>query len=44
MKPSLVAPLIALACAFSLAACANTVTGVSKDVKSTAHAVKKAVN
>jgi predicted small secreted protein len=27
-----------------LSACANTVTGVGKDVKSTGHALKRAVN
>ncbi|PYE90059.1 entericidin EcnAB [Phyllobacterium leguminum] len=43
MKASRVVPLIAVLCAFSLASCANTVTGVSKDVKGTAQAVKKAV-
>jgi predicted small secreted protein len=43
MKPSRIVPLVAILCAFSLAACANTVRGVGKDVKSTAHAIQETV-
>jgi predicted small secreted protein len=35
--------LCVLVCAFLLASCANTVRGVSRDVKDTASAVKDAV-
>ncbi|RCS25388.1 entericidin, EcnA/B family [Phyllobacterium salinisoli] len=43
MKSSRVAPLVAILCAISLTACANTVRGVGKDVKSTAHAIQDTV-
>ncbi|PRD45102.1 entericidin EcnAB [Phyllobacterium phragmitis] len=43
MKPSRVAPLVIILCAFSLAACANTVRGVGKDVRGTAQAVEDSV-
>ncbi|MBZ9811206.1 entericidin A/B family lipoprotein [Mesorhizobium sp. CA13] len=38
------APTIILACAIALSACANTVRGVGRDVKSTANAVDDTVN
>ncbi|RWB10264.1 MAG: entericidin A/B family lipoprotein [Mesorhizobium sp.] len=36
--------MVILACALALAACANTVRGVGRDVKSTANAVDDTVN
>jgi predicted small secreted protein len=44
MKASYLAPIVILACALALAACANTIRGVGKDVKGSAHAVEDAVN
>jgi predicted small secreted protein len=44
MKLSRTAPIIILACAMALSACANTVRGVGRDVKSTANAVDDTVN
>lgn len=42
--PKILLTLIALIVAsLALSACANTVTGVSKDIKQTGHAVKRAV-
>jgi predicted small secreted protein len=44
MKLSRFASLAAvLVCALSISACANTIRGVGKDVKSTARAVEQAV-
>ncbi|MDR0253359.1 MAG: entericidin A/B family lipoprotein [Brucellaceae bacterium] len=43
MKTSVFTPLVILVCALSLAACANTVRGVGKDVKDTGRAVQQAV-
>ena len=43
MKISVFTPLVILVCALSLAACANTVRGVGKDVKDTGRAVQQAV-
>nr|WP_320410622.1 entericidin [Mesorhizobium sp. Root552] len=44
MKLSLFAPVAVICCALALAACANTVRGVGKDVKATANAVEDTVN
>jgi predicted small secreted protein len=44
MKLSLLAPVAVVCCALALAACANTVRGVGKDVKATANAVEDTVN
>lgn len=45
MKLSRIVSLAAvLACALAVSACANTIRGVGKDVKSTARAVEDAVN
>jgi predicted small secreted protein len=44
MKLSRFATLAVLCSALALAACANTIRGVGKDVKSSAHAVQDAVN
>ncbi|MGB3900425.1 MAG: hypothetical protein WA973_17955 [Mesorhizobium sp.] len=44
MKPSRFAPIAVLACALALVACANTIRGAGKDIKSTAHAVEDTVN
>ncbi|MBN9245486.1 MAG: EncA/B family entericidin [Mesorhizobium sp.] len=44
MKFIRLAPFAVIAAALMLAGCANTVRGVGKDVKSTAHAVEDAVN
>ncbi|MBN9233763.1 MULTISPECIES: entericidin A/B family lipoprotein [Phyllobacteriaceae] len=41
MKLSRIVPLAVIAVALALSGCANTVRGVGKDVKSTAHAVKQ---
>lgn len=41
---SRLAPITVIICALALAACANTVRGVGKDVKSTANAVEDTVN
>ncbi|WP_258595603.1 hypothetical protein [Mesorhizobium sp. AR07] len=43
MKLLRTAPIAILACALALSACANTVRGVGKDVKSTARAVDETV-
>lgn len=43
MKLSRIVPLAIVLCAFTLASCANTVRGVGRDVKGTAHAVQDAV-
>ena len=43
MKLSRLAPLGILVCALALTACANTIRGVGKDVKSTANAVEDTV-
>ncbi len=43
MKPSVFTPIVIVLCALSLAACANTVRGVGKDVKETGRAVQQAV-
>jgi predicted small secreted protein len=44
MKLSRFASLaVILACALAVSACANTIRGVGKDVKSTARAVEQAV-
>ncbi|WP_439272134.1 entericidin A/B family lipoprotein [Pseudochrobactrum sp. HB0163] len=43
MKSSVFAPLVIVLCALSLAACANTVRGVGKDVKDTGRALQQAV-
>jgi len=44
MKLFRIAPIAVLACALALAACANTVRGVGRDVKSTANAVEDSVS
>jgi predicted small secreted protein len=44
MKLLRIAPMAILAFALALTACANTIRGVGKDVKSTARAVKDTVN
>ncbi|AMX97968.1 entericidin A/B family lipoprotein [Mesorhizobium sp. M7A.F.Ca.CA.001.09.2.1] len=44
MKLLRITPIVILACAFALAACANTVRGVGRDVKATANAVDDTVN
>jgi predicted small secreted protein len=44
MKLLRITPIAILTCALALAACANTVRGVGKDVKSTANAVEDTVN
>ncbi|MET3790078.1 EncA/B family entericidin [Aquamicrobium terrae] len=41
---SRLAPVAVLICALALAACANTVRGVGRDVQSTANAVEDTVN
>lgn len=41
---SRLAPVTVIICALALSACANTVRGVGKDVKSTANAVEDTVN
>lgn len=41
MKTSVFAPFVVVLCALSLAACANTVRGVGKDVKDTGRAVQQ---
>ena len=43
MKLSRLAPIVAVACALALSACANTVRGAGKDVKSTVNAVEDTV-
>lgn len=43
MKLLRIAPIAIVACALALAACANTVRGVGRDVKSTAKAVEDTV-
>jgi len=43
MKTSVFAPLVIVICALSLAACANTVRGVGKDVKDTGRAVQQTI-
>jgi predicted small secreted protein len=43
MKLLRIAPIAILACALALTACANTVRGVGKDIKSTAKAVDDTV-
>ncbi|MEN4963623.1 entericidin EcnAB [Brucella intermedia] len=43
MKLTRLVPLAIVLCAFTLASCANTVRGVGRDVKSTAHAVQDTV-
>lgn len=43
MKVTRLVPLAIVLCAFTLASCANTVRGVGRDVKSTAHAVQDTV-
>ncbi|WP_348630088.1 entericidin, partial [Mesorhizobium sp. M7A.F.Ca.US.001.02.1.1] len=43
MKLLRITPIAILACALALAACANTVRGVGRDVKSTAKAVEDTV-
>lgn len=43
MKTSVFTPFIIVLCALSLAACANTVRGVGKDVKDTGRAVQQTV-
>jgi predicted small secreted protein len=43
MKLLRITPIAILACVLALTACANTVRGVGKDVKSTARAVKDTV-
>ncbi|QND68423.1 EncA/B family entericidin [Mesorhizobium loti] len=43
MKLLHLAPIAILACALALSACANTVRGVGRDVKSTANAVDDTV-
>ncbi|WP_192181037.1 EncA/B family entericidin [Mesorhizobium amorphae] len=43
MKLLRIAPIAVLASALALTACANTVRGVGKDVKSTANAVEDTV-
>lgn len=44
MKLLRITPIVILTCALALTACANTVRGVGKDVKSTANAVEDTVN
>ncbi|CAN7583000.1 EncA/B family entericidin [Mesorhizobium caraganae] len=44
MKLLRTVPIVVLACALALSACANTVRGVGRDVKSTADAVDDSVN
>lgn len=44
MKPYRIASLAVVVIALALAGCANTIRGVGKDVKSSAHAVQDAVN
>ncbi|AEK54632.1 entericidin EcnAB [Brucella pinnipedialis B2/94] len=43
MKLTRLVPIALVLCAFTLASCANTVRGVGRDVKSTAHAVQETV-
>lgn len=43
MYLSRLAPVAIIACALALASCANTIRGVGKDVKSTAHAIQDTV-
>jgi predicted small secreted protein len=43
MKLLRITPIAILACALALTACANTVRGVGRDVKSTAKAVEDTV-
>lgn len=43
MKSALLTPVVIIVCALSLAACANTVRGVGKDVKDTGRAVQQTV-
>lgn len=43
MKFSRFVPVAIVLCAFTLVSCANTVRGVGRDVKSTAHAVQESV-
>jgi predicted small secreted protein len=43
MKTSVFTPLVLVVCAFALAACANTVRGVGKDVKDTGRAVQQTI-
>jgi len=43
MKLSRIVPVAIVLCAFTLASCANTVRGVGRDVKGTAHAVQETV-
>lgn len=44
MKRLVVTSMLLLACAASVTACANTIRGVGKDIKDSAHAVKQAVD
>lgn len=43
MKLTRLVPVAIVLCAFTLASCANTVRGVGRDVKGTAHAVQETV-
>lgn len=43
MKLSYLAPIAVIACALALSSCANTIRGVGKDVKGTAHAIQDTV-
>jgi len=43
MKLYRIVPVAIVLCAFTLASCANTVRGVGRDVKGTAHAVQETV-
>lgn len=43
MKLTRLVPVAIVLCAFTLASCANTVRGVGRDVKNTAHAVQETV-
>lgn len=43
MKLARLAPIAVLACAMLVAACANTVRGIGKDVNATADAVEDSV-
>jgi predicted small secreted protein len=44
MKLLRLAPIAILACVLALSACANTIRGIGKDLKSTANAVDDTVN
>ena len=43
MPKTLLTIIALIAASFALSGCANTVTGVSKDIKQSGHAVKRAV-